>query len=91
MSEKPLGYRPRRLAEWINPTGEKKVHSLVLTNTVFKPLREEELMKAVCGKTARTVWAADGGKPLNRRLLRLDSVESLVMRWEQRGGMVLLN
>ncbi len=27
--EKPLGDRPRRLAHWLNPTGEKKVHSLV--------------------------------------------------------------
>jgi len=29
MSEKPVQQRPRRLADWINPTSEKKVHSLV--------------------------------------------------------------
>ncbi len=29
MREKPISYRPRRLADWLNPTGEKKVHSLV--------------------------------------------------------------
>jgi hypothetical protein len=29
-------------------------------------------MKAECGKTARSVWAADGGKPFNGRLLRPD-------------------
>ena len=29
LSEKPLGDKPRRLAHWLNPTGEKKVHSLV--------------------------------------------------------------
>ena len=29
LSEKPLGDRPRRLAHWLNPTGEKKFHSLV--------------------------------------------------------------
>ena len=29
MSEKPVPQRPRRLAEWLNPTGERKVHSLV--------------------------------------------------------------
>lgn len=29
LSEKPLCYRPRRLAEWLNPTGAKKDHSLV--------------------------------------------------------------
>ena len=29
MSEKPVHHHPRRLADWINPTGAKKVHSLV--------------------------------------------------------------
>jgi RNA-directed DNA polymerase len=29
MSEKPERCAPRRLAEWLNPTGEKKVHSLI--------------------------------------------------------------
>src|ERR1051326_5143717 len=29
MSEIPVHSRPRRLADWINPTGAKKVHSLV--------------------------------------------------------------
>ena len=29
LSEKPLGDRPRRLVHWLNPTGRKKVHSLV--------------------------------------------------------------
>jgi RNA-directed DNA polymerase len=29
MSEIPVHHRPRRLADWINPTGAKKVHSLV--------------------------------------------------------------
>jgi RNA-directed DNA polymerase len=29
LSEKPGRCRPRRLAEWLNPTGERKVHSLV--------------------------------------------------------------
>ena len=33
-------------------------------------------MKAGCGKTARPVCAADGGKPFNRRLLRLDTCEA---------------
>jgi len=27
MSEKPVRDRPRRLADWLNPTGDKKVHS----------------------------------------------------------------
>jgi RNA-directed DNA polymerase len=29
MSERPRSGRPRRLADWLNPTGAKKVHSLV--------------------------------------------------------------
>lgn len=29
LSEKPLGDRPRRLVHWLNPTGEKKFHSLI--------------------------------------------------------------
>ena len=29
MSEIPVHLRPRRLADWINPTGARKVHSLV--------------------------------------------------------------
>lgn len=35
LREKPISYRPRRLADWINPTGERKVHSLV--DKVYKP------------------------------------------------------
>lgn len=29
MSERPVHHRPRRLADWINPTGARKVHSLI--------------------------------------------------------------
>jgi len=29
LSERPERQRPRRLADWLNPTGERKVHSLV--------------------------------------------------------------
>jgi RNA-directed DNA polymerase len=29
ISEKPEHHRPRRLADWINPTGARKVHSLI--------------------------------------------------------------
>jgi RNA-directed DNA polymerase len=29
MSEIPVHFCPRKLADWINPTGAKKVHSLV--------------------------------------------------------------
>jgi len=29
LSERPARHRPRRLADWLNPTGDRKVHSLV--------------------------------------------------------------
>jgi hypothetical protein len=29
MSEIPVHFRPRKLTDWINPTGAKKVHSLI--------------------------------------------------------------
>jgi RNA-directed DNA polymerase len=29
MSEIPVHFRPRRVSDWINPTGAKKVHSLI--------------------------------------------------------------
>jgi len=29
LSEIPVHFRPRRLSDWINPTGAKKVHSLI--------------------------------------------------------------
>jgi hypothetical protein len=29
LSERPGHHRPRRLADWINPTGVRKVHSLI--------------------------------------------------------------
>jgi hypothetical protein len=66
ISERPISPGPRRLAEWLNPTGTKKVHSLVdkvykigLVNLIYlipsiKP-EEKILMKARCGKTARRV------------------------------------
>jgi hypothetical protein len=42
MSEIPVHSRPRRLADWINPTGAKKVHSLIdkvlcVAKTSFDP------------------------------------------------------
>src|SRR5450432_970820 len=52
MSEIPVHPRPRRLADWINPTGAKKVHSLV--DKVYKQKNVEiawERVKANrCGR-----------------------------------------
>jgi retron-type reverse transcriptase len=41
MSERPVQARPRRLADWINPTGAKKVHSLI-----DKVYRQENVLMA---------------------------------------------
>src|SRR5262249_40010033 len=35
MSEKPVPQRPRRRADWINPTGAQKVHSLI--DKIYQP------------------------------------------------------
>jgi len=51
MSERPVHQRPRRLADWINPTGAKRVHSLV--DKVYKQKNLEmawERVKANRGK-----------------------------------------
>ena len=82
LREIPVHSRPRRLADWLNPTDARKVHSLIhevsapregcrlyaerpvnlvqlIPSIAFQCYRV--FVKAVCGKTARTVWAADGG------------------------------
>jgi hypothetical protein len=78
-SEKPVRSRARRLVDWINPTGAKKVHSLIdkvykrknlemaraclpsLVNSFSSISEAGVFVKAACGKSARAVWAADGG------------------------------
>ena len=57
MSEKPGRDRPRRLADWLNPTGAKKVHSLV--DKVYK---RKNLELAGCGSSTTTGRVASMGK-----------------------------
>ena len=45
IGEKPKSYKPRRLVDWLNPTGEKKVHSLV--DKVYKKKNLEIAWKKV--------------------------------------------
>lgn len=45
MSERPVQYRPRRLADWLHPAGERKVHSLV--DKVYKMKNLETAWKKV--------------------------------------------
>lgn len=47
MSERPVQARPRRLADWINPTGARKVHSLVESGSIA-PRSEYRLLSSHC-------------------------------------------
>ena len=73
MSEKPVRDRPRRLADWLNPTGEKKVHSLV--DKVYKRKNLEDAWLRV--KSNGGAGGVDGQtlmefeKVLNEQLDRL--------------------
>src|SRR3982750_2050529 len=56
MSEIPVHFRPRRLADWINPTGARKVHSLI--DKVYKRKNLEIAWERV--KTNRGSGGVDG-------------------------------
>src|SRR5215470_12061654 len=56
MSEIPVRLAPRRLADWINPTGDKKVHSLI--DKVYKQKNLEMAWESV--KANRGSGGVDG-------------------------------
>ena len=56
LSERPEHQRPRRLADWINPTGERKVHSLI--DKVYKRKNLEIAWERV--KVNRGAGGVDG-------------------------------
>lgn len=56
LSEKPRSHWPRRLADWLNPTGSKKVHSLV--DKIYKRKNLELAWERV--KRNRGVGGIDG-------------------------------
>ena len=56
MSERPEHQRPRRLADWLNPTGERKVHSLI--DKVYKRKNLEMAWERV--KVNRGAGGIDG-------------------------------
>jgi RNA-directed DNA polymerase len=70
MSEKPEHQRPRRLADWLNPTGARKVHSLI--DKVYKRKNLERAWERV--KANRGAGGVDGesieafGERLDERL-----------------------
>ena len=73
ISEKPEHHRPRRLADWINPTGTKKVHSLI--DKVYKRKNLEIAWEKV--KANKGAGGVDGesldafGATLQERLTQL--------------------
>ena len=75
MSEKPVHPRPRRLVDWINPTGAKKVHSLI--DKVYKRKNLEMAWEKV--KANRGSGGVDGqtledfAEQLDENLDRLQS------------------
>ena len=75
MSEIPVHSRPRRLADWINPTGARKVHSLV--DKVYQRKNLEmawEMVKANRGSGGVDGQNLDGfAAQLNQQLDRLQS------------------
>ena len=54
LSEKPISDKPRRLADWLNPTGEKKVHSLI--DKVYK--QKNLKLDAIRARVVSTVKAS---------------------------------
>ena len=55
MSEIPVRPAPRRLVDWINPTGTKKVHSLI--DKVYKQKKLEMAWECVkANRGAVEVW-----------------------------------
>ena len=65
LSERPEHHRPRRLADWINPTGARKVHSLI--DKVYKRKNLEiawERVKANHGERILPIFPTKRGLTL---------------------------
>ena len=69
LSERPEHQQPRRLADWINPTGARKAHSLI--DKVYKRKNLEMAWKKV--KANRGAGGVDG-----------ESIEAFDQRFEER-------
>src|ERR1700730_10235210 len=75
MSEIPVHFRPRRLVDWMNPTGERKVHSLIDEQCQGKNLEMAcEMVKANRGSGGVDGQNLDGfAAQLDQQLDRLQS------------------
>ena len=60
LSERPEHHRPRRLADWINPTGARKVHSLI--DKVYKRKNLEIAWERVKAKQGAVELTQFGGR-----------------------------
>lgn len=69
MSERPEHQRPRRLAEWLNPTGERKAHSLI--DKVYKRKNLEIAWEKVRANAG--AGGVDG-----------ESIKAFESRWQER-------
>jgi len=85
MSEKPVRPAPRRLVDWINPTGARKVHSLI--DKVYKRKNLEmawEMVQANRGSGGVDGQSLDGfAAQLDQQLDRLQSELTEDVYWPQ--------
>jgi len=79
LSEKPRSNKPRRLADWLNPTGEMKVHSLV--DKIYKQKNLElawekvKRNKGAAGIDGRSIDAFESNREENLKRLH-DALKS---------------
>ena len=86
MSEIPVHSRPRRLADWINPTGAKKVHSLI--DKVYQRKNLEMAWETV--KANRGSGGVDG-QSLEAFAAQLDQQLDRLQERTERGMSIGLN
>ena len=73
MSEIPVHSRPRRLADWINPTGAKKVHSLI--DKVYKRKNLEMAWERVRPTGVAEEWMGRVWRPCAQLDQQLDRLQ----------------
>jgi hypothetical protein len=83
LSEKPVRSRPRRLVDWINPTGAKKVHSLI--DKVYKRKNLEMAWEKVkenrgSGETSASCEARSAPAPYPAAALWFEVIICLILR-----------
>ena len=80
LSEKPRIQRPRRLADWLNPAGERKVHSLMVINSFLEDAPKAHLCESPVREN-RTLGLSGGRRLALVRGASSDQTPTL-RRWE---------